>query len=102
MATWYIVPFHKLFHFIIFMMDSASSISSMEEIVLPDNAPPAVSRQGGFLVPDFVHRDFLTDAECILYESMGVTVFCKSWIIFYRLVFHNDLLFAAVRYCFIK
>ena len=84
------------------MMDSASSISSMEEIVLPDNAPPAVSRQGGFLVPDFVHREFLTDAECILYESMGVTVFCKSWIVFYRLVFHNDLLFAAVRYCFIK
>ena len=52
-------------------MDSLSSISSMEEIILPDNAPPAVSSQGGFLVPDFVHRDFLTEAECILFESMG-------------------------------
>ena len=85
-------------------MDSASSISSMEEIVLPDNATPVVSRQGGFLVPDFVqNRNFLTDAEqCILYESMGVTVFCKSWVVFYRSVFHNDLPFAAVRYCVIK
>ena len=78
-------------------MDSLSSISSMEEIILPDNAPSAVSSQGGFLVPDFVHRDFLTEAECILFESMGVTVFCKSWILFYRLVFQNELLFAAVR-----
>ena len=53
-------------------MDSASSISSMEEIALPDNATPVVSRQGGFLVPDFVHnRNFLTDAECILYCLLG-------------------------------
>jgi hypothetical protein len=53
------------------IIDSSSSISSMEEIILPDNAPPAVSSQGGFIVPDFLHRDFLTEAECILYESGG-------------------------------
>ena len=77
---------------------AASSVSSVEEIDIPDNAPPAISNRGGFIVPAFVHRDFLTEAECILFESMGVTVWCKSWVIFYRLVFHNDLLFAAVRY----
>ena len=74
--------FHNLIHCEILLMDSLSSISSMEEIILPDNAPPAVS-----------HRDFLTEAECILFESMGVTNFCKSWIVLNHLVFLN----AAVR-----
>ena len=82
MTTWYTIGFHNLFHCEILKRDSASSISSMEEIILPDNAPPAVS-----------HRDFLTEAECILFESIGVTNFCKSGIVLNHLVFLN----AAVR-----
>ena len=75
-------------------MDSASSISSMEEIALHDTATPVVSRQGGFIVPDFVHnRNFLTDGgHCLLQELDCLLPFS----------IYNDLPFAAVRYCVIK
>ena len=43
-TTWYTNGFHNLFHCAILMMDSAY-ISSMKEIILPDDAPPAVSSQ---------------------------------------------------------
>ena len=79
------------------MDDLASTISSMDEIRIPDNDPQAIELGGGFLIPSFVHRDFLTEAECILFESMGVTVWCKSWLVIYRGVLMNDFVFAAVR-----
>jgi len=72
---------------------SISSISTIEEIIIPEDVGPV---NAGF-IPAFMHRDFLTEAECILFESMGVTVFCKNWIVFYRLVLQNDILFGLVR-----
>lgn len=55
--------------------------------------PPASSR-----APEYVHRDFLNEAEYILFESPTVTMICKSFIIFYRLCFKNPLAMAIVRY----
>ncbi len=41
--------------------------------------------------PEYVHRNFLSEAECILFERPSVTMICKSYIVFYRLCFKNPL-----------
>ncbi len=50
--------------------------------------------------PEYVHRDFLNEAEYILFESSTVTTICKSYIFFYRLCFKNSLAMAIVRYTY--
>ena len=50
---------------------------------------------GGGFSP--LYSSYLFEAESMLYEhrARGVTVFCKSWIVFYRLVLLRDDLMAA-------
>ena len=48
--------------------------------------------------PEYVHRDFLNEAEYILLESPTVTMICKSFIIFYILCFKHPLAIAIIRY----
>jgi hypothetical protein len=48
--------------------------------------------------PEYVHRDFLNEAEYKLFECPTVTMICKSFIFFYRLCFKNPLAMAIVRY----
>jgi len=48
-------------------------------------------------IPAFVHHDFLNEAEVFIFEHQGITLFCKSFIVFYRLCLKNPLVFALVR-----
>ena len=72
-----------------------SSITTFASIPMPDG-PAGNGPTGGGFSP--LHSTYLSEAESMLYEHRGVTVFCKSWIVFYRLVLRDDLMAALVRY----
>ena len=74
-----------------------SSITTFASFPMPDGpAGNGPTTTGGGFFP--LHSTYLSEAESMLYEHRGVTVFCKSWIVFYRLVLSDDLMAALVRY----
>ena len=72
-----------------------SSITTFASFPMPDGPAGNGPTGGGFFPP---HSTYLSEAESMLYEHRGVTVFCKSRIVFYRLVLRDDLMAALVRY----
>jgi hypothetical protein len=72
-----------------------SSITTFASFPMPDGAAGNGPTGGGFCP---LHSTYLSEAESVLYEHRGVTVFCKSWIVFYRLVLSDDLMAALVKY----
>ena len=73
-----------------------SSITTFASFPMPDGPAGNGPTTGGGFFP--LHSTYLSEAESMLYEHRGVTVFCKSWIVFYRLVLRDDLMAALVRY----
>jgi hypothetical protein len=72
-----------------------SSITTFASLPMPDG-PAGNGPTGGGFPP--LHSTYLSEAESMLNEHQGVTLFCKSWIVFYRLVLRDDLMAALVRY----
>ena len=71
-----------------------SSISTFASISMPDG-PAGNGPTGGGFFP--LYSTYLSEAETMLYEYRGVTVFCKGWIVFYPLVLRDDLMSALIR-----
>ena len=67
--------------------------TSLADALSAEAYPPATPR-----TPAYVHHDFMEEAEIIIFEHQSITLYCKSFIVFYRLCFKNPIVFALVRY----